>query len=144
MDQFCQNLNVLAASGKIDPLIGRTLELERVIQTLCRRRKNNPLYVGEAGVGKTALVEGLARMIREAGRGQVNEGIEIRCPWALREMRNFIVKSNGRSEAASGHHDDGVLSLAIGAYCLDSAIPYQERVRESYIPRVAAKRNQWS
>jgi len=90
------------------------------------------------------VIEGLARMIREAGRGQVNEGIEIRCPWALREMRNFIVKSNGRSEAASGHHDDGVLSLAIGAYCLDSAIPYQERVRESYIPRVAAKRNQWS
>ena len=90
------------------------------------------------------VIEGLARMIREAGRGAVNEGIEIRCPWAIKELRNFIVKPNGRAEAAAGHHDDGVLSLAIGCYCLDSAIPYQERVRESYMPRVTAKRNQWS
>jgi ATP-dependent Clp protease ATP-binding subunit ClpA len=51
----------LALQGKIDPLIGRDKELERVIQTLCRRRKNNPLLVGEAGVGKTAIAEGLAR-----------------------------------------------------------------------------------
>src|SRR5947207_14884764 len=59
------NLNALAISGKIDPLIGRERELERVIQTLCRRRKNNPLLVGEAGVGKTAIAEGLARRIVE-------------------------------------------------------------------------------
>ena len=57
------NLNALAGQGRIDPLIGRELELERVIQTLCRRRKNNPLLVGEAGVGKTAIAEGLARRI---------------------------------------------------------------------------------
>ena len=63
LDSFTVNLNALAASGKIDPLIGRERELERVIQTLCRRRKNNPLLVGEAGVGKTAIVEGLARKI---------------------------------------------------------------------------------
>ena len=59
-DQFTQNLNKRAAEGKIDPLIGREAEVERVIQTLCRRRKNNPLLVGEAGVGKTAIAEGLA------------------------------------------------------------------------------------
>ncbi|MGB5257612.1 MAG: ATP-dependent Clp protease ATP-binding subunit ClpA [Woeseiaceae bacterium] len=65
LDQYATNLNELAIQGKIDPLIGRELEIERTIQILCRRRKNNPLYVGEAGVGKTALAEGLARMITE-------------------------------------------------------------------------------
>jgi len=60
LDQFTQNLNALARQGKIDPLIGRDGEVERVIQVLCRRRKNNPLLVGEAGVGKTAIAEGLA------------------------------------------------------------------------------------
>jgi ATP-dependent Clp protease ATP-binding subunit ClpA len=65
LDSFAQNLNVQALAGKIDPLIGRDNELERVIQTLCRRRKNNPLLVGEAGVGKTAIAEGLARRIIE-------------------------------------------------------------------------------
>ena len=63
LEQFTVNLNAKAAAGKIDPLIGRGLELERLAQTLCRRRKNNPLLVGEAGVGKTAIVEGLARNI---------------------------------------------------------------------------------
>ena len=63
LEQYTINLNALALQGKIDPLIGRDKELERVIQTLCRRRKNNPLLVGEAGVGKTAIVEGLARRI---------------------------------------------------------------------------------
>ncbi|MDO8930950.1 MAG: Clp protease N-terminal domain-containing protein, partial [Rhodocyclaceae bacterium] len=65
LENFTQNLNLLALTGKIDPLIGRDKELERVIQTLCRRRKNNPLLVGEAGVGKTAIAEGLARRIIE-------------------------------------------------------------------------------
>ena len=60
LDQYTMNLNVLAKEGKIDPLIGREPEVERVIQVLCRRRKNNPLLVGEAGVGKTAIAEGLA------------------------------------------------------------------------------------
>ncbi|HEX8963718.1 MAG TPA: ATP-dependent Clp protease ATP-binding subunit ClpA [Rhodocyclaceae bacterium] len=66
LENFTQNLNQLALTGKIDPLIGREKELERVIQTLCRRRKNNPLLVGEAGVGKTAIAEGLARRIIES------------------------------------------------------------------------------
>jgi ATP-dependent Clp protease ATP-binding subunit ClpA len=65
LDQFTQNLNQLAKDGKIDPLIGREHEVERVIQILCRRRKNNPLLVGEAGVGKTAIAEGLAWRITQ-------------------------------------------------------------------------------
>ena len=65
LQQYATNLNRKAAEGDIDPLIGRDHELERVIQTLCRRRKNNPLLVGEAGVGKTAIAEGLARLIVE-------------------------------------------------------------------------------
>ncbi len=60
LETYATNLNDLARAGKIDPLIGRATELERMVQTLCRRRKNNPLLVGEAGVGKTALAEGLA------------------------------------------------------------------------------------
>ena len=65
LDAYTVNLIGMARSGKIDPLIGRAHELERVIQVLCRRRKNNPLLVGEAGVGKTAIAEGLARRINE-------------------------------------------------------------------------------
>ncbi len=65
LERFATNLNAQAEAGKIDPLIGRELEIERTVQILCRRRKNNPLYVGDAGVGKTALAEGLARMIVE-------------------------------------------------------------------------------
>jgi ATP-dependent Clp protease ATP-binding subunit ClpA len=63
LESFTLNLNQMAVDGKIDPLIGRDLEVERVIQILCRRRKNNPLLVGEAGVGKTAIAEGLAKRI---------------------------------------------------------------------------------
>ena len=65
LEQFTQNLNALAREGRIDPLIGREHEVERVIQVLCRRRKNNPLLVGEAGVGKTAIAEGLAWRITQ-------------------------------------------------------------------------------
>ena len=65
LQEFASNLNELAREGKIDPLVGREDEVERTIQVLCRRRKNNPLYVGESGVGKTALAEGLAWRIVE-------------------------------------------------------------------------------
>jgi ATP-dependent Clp protease ATP-binding subunit ClpA len=65
LDQFTNNLNAAAKEGRIDPLIGREAEVERVIQILCRRRKNNPLLVGEAGVGKTAIAEGLAYRITQ-------------------------------------------------------------------------------
>ncbi len=80
LDSFAQNLNAQALAGKIDPLIGRDQELERVIQTLCRRRKNNPLLVGEAGVGKTAIAEGLARRIVE---GEVPEILAQSTVYAL-------------------------------------------------------------
>jgi ATP-dependent Clp protease ATP-binding subunit ClpA len=78
--EYATNLNERAEQGKIDPLIGREEEIERTIQVLCRRRKNNPLYVGESGVGKTALAEGLARRIVE---GKVPEVLEDATIWAL-------------------------------------------------------------
>ncbi|MBL0221922.1 MAG: ATP-dependent Clp protease ATP-binding subunit ClpA [Xanthomonadales bacterium] len=80
LHEFANNLNELASQGKIDPLIGRELEVERTIQVLCRRRKNNPLYVGEAGVGKTALAEGLAKRIVE---GQVPDVLKDATIYAL-------------------------------------------------------------
>jgi ATP-dependent Clp protease ATP-binding subunit ClpA len=78
--EYASNLNELALEGKIDPLIGRADEIERTIQVLCRRRKNNPLYVGEAGVGKTALAEGLAKRIVD---GEVPEVLEDATIWSL-------------------------------------------------------------
>ncbi len=74
---YTLNLSQLAVENKIDPLIGREFELERTIQILCRRRKNNPIYVGEPGVGKTAIAEGLALMIYKENIPELLEGSEI-------------------------------------------------------------------
>src|SRR5205085_3124201 len=63
LEAYCINLNEKAKAGRIDPLIGREAEVERTVQILCRRQKNNPLFVGDPGVGKTAIAEGLARKI---------------------------------------------------------------------------------
>jgi ATP-dependent Clp protease ATP-binding subunit ClpA len=79
LENFTQNLNQSALAGKIDPLIGRDKELERVIQTLCRRRKNNPLLVGEAGVGKTAIAEGLALHIVEGRVPEILANATVYC-----------------------------------------------------------------
>jgi len=80
LESFTSNLNELARQGRIDPLIGRQTEIERTLQILCRRRKNNPLLVGEAGVGKTAIAEGLAKKIVD---GDVPEVLEDATIYAL-------------------------------------------------------------
>ena len=80
LDAYASNLNELAKQGRIDPLIGRQHEIERTVQILCRRRKNNPLFVGEAGVGKTAIAEGLAKMVVD---GEVPEVLADATIYAL-------------------------------------------------------------
>ncbi|MHB9119302.1 MAG: ATP-dependent Clp protease ATP-binding subunit ClpA [Burkholderiales bacterium] len=94
LENFTLNLNAQAQAGKIDPLIGRSLELERVIQTLCRRRKNNPLLVGEAGVGKTAIAEGLARRIVE---GDVPEILQQSVVYSL-DMGSLLAGTKYRGD----------------------------------------------
>ena len=77
LDAYCVNLNKKAKDGKIDPLIGRDAEINRTIQVLCRRQKNNPLFVGDAGVGKTAIAEGLARRIVHGDVPDVLKGATV-------------------------------------------------------------------
>ena len=91
---FCVNLNEKAKAGKIDPLIGRDAELRRTIQVLCRRSKNNPIYVGDAGVGKTAIAEGLARKIVE---GDVPEVLRQATIFAL-DMGSLLAGTRYRGD----------------------------------------------
>jgi ATP-dependent Clp protease ATP-binding subunit ClpA len=94
LEKYTTNLNRMAQEGRIDPLIGRKLEVERTIEILCRRRKNNPLYVGEAGVGKTAIAEGLARLIVE---GKVPEVLTDCTIYAL-DMGSLIAGTKYRGD----------------------------------------------
>jgi ATP-dependent Clp protease ATP-binding subunit ClpA len=94
LEKYTSNLNRMAQEGRIDPLIGRKLEVERTIEILCRRRKNNPLYVGEAGVGKTAIAEGLARLIVE---GKVPEVLTDCTIYAL-DMGSLIAGTKYRGD----------------------------------------------
>lgn len=94
LEQYTINLNALALAKKIDPLIGRDKEVERVIQTLCRRRKNNPLLVGEAGVGKTAIAEGLAKRVVD---GEVPEILSKATVYAL-DMGSLLAGTKYRGD----------------------------------------------
>jgi ATP-dependent Clp protease ATP-binding subunit ClpA len=94
LKSFAVNLNERAAKGDIDPLIGRGAELERTIQILCRRRKNNPLLVGEPGVGKTAIAEGLALKIHKGETPEVLKGAEV---WSL-DMGSVLAGTKYRGE----------------------------------------------
>ena len=91
---YCVNLNAKAEGGKIDPLIGRAKEVERTIQILCRRSKNNPLYVGDPGVGKTAIAEGLARRITQ---GDVPDVLEDAVIYAL-DMGTLLAGTRYRGD----------------------------------------------
>ena len=94
LTSFATNLLERAKKGEIDPLIGRTLEVERTIQILCRRRKNNPLFVGEPGVGKTAIAEGLALMISQGKVPAVLKDAEV---WSL-DMGSLLAGTKYRGE----------------------------------------------
>ena len=94
LSNYCVNLNKKAQAGKIDPLIGRDLEIERTIQILCRRTKNNPLYVGDPGVGKTAIAEGLAKRIIE---GDVPEVLHKSIIYAL-DMGSLLAGTRYRGD----------------------------------------------
>ena len=117
LEAFCTNLNAEAEAGRIDPLIGRALELERTIQILCRRRKNNPVYVGEPGVGKTAIAEGLALHVVEKKVPEVLQGatlfaLDMGALLAGTKFRGqFEERLKARDEAASRRSRSAVLYI---------------------------------
>ena len=94
LSEFGRNLNQLASDGKIDPVVGREKEVERIIQILCRRTKNNPVLIGESGVGKTAIAEGLAQRILN---GDVPEGLKDKTIFAL-DMGSLVAGAKYRGE----------------------------------------------
>ena len=86
------------------------------------------------------IISTLARALRESGKGQPGDGIEIRCPWIVAQLKNFVTKKNGRSEAAKGKHDDDVLMVSIGLQCIEHATPYHEQTVKRVLPRDLQRR----
>jgi ATP-dependent Clp protease ATP-binding subunit ClpA len=100
LEAYCVNLNKKARDGKIDPLIGRDSEINRTIQVLCRRQKNNPLFVGEAGVGKTAIAEGPGRASSTASAGRAGERDRVRARHGHAARRHALSRRfRGAAEA---------------------------------------------
>ena len=144
LEAYCVNLNEKAKSGKTDPLVGRQREVERTIQVLCRRTKNNPLLVGDPGVGKTAIAEGLARRITENDVPEVLAKCTI---WAVdmgallagtryrgdseKEVKSVITRSKRRGATSSArdqyHHAAPAASGIAGSF--QHAQPARERPR---------------
>ncbi len=126
LDAYCVNLNKKAQDGKIDPLIGREAEVSRTIQVLCRRQKNNPLFVGDPGVGKTAIAEGLARRIVE---GEVPEVLQERHHLRARHGRaagRHALSRRFRGAAQGGHQGARGLSRRDPVHRRD---PHRDRRR---------------
>ena len=119
LEAYCVNLNKKAASGKIDPLIGREQEVERTIQILCRRSKNNPLYVGDPGVGKTAIAEGLARRIVHGEVPEVLKGATI---YAL-DMGSLLAGTRYR-----GDFEERLKAVISELEALDGAILFIDEI----------------
>ncbi|MCK5295535.1 MAG: ATP-dependent Clp protease ATP-binding subunit ClpA [Alphaproteobacteria bacterium] len=116
LEAYCVNLNQKAKEGKIDPLIGREKEIDRTIQVLCRRAKNNPLYIGDSGVGKTALAEGLARKIYE---GEIPDVLKDATIFSL-DMGSLLAGTRYRGDfeerlknviKAIEEHEDSILFI---------------------------------
>ena len=119
LDAYCVNLNIKASKGKIDPLIGRGPEVDRTIQVLCRRTKNNPLYVGDPGVGKTAIAEGLARRITEGDVPDVLKGAVI---YAL-DMGSLLAGTRYR-----GDFEERLKSVVSELQAIDGAILFIDEI----------------
>jgi ATP-dependent Clp protease ATP-binding subunit ClpA len=119
LDAYCVNLNHKAAKGKIDPLIGRESEVDRTIQVLCRRSKNNPLYVGDPGVGKTAIAEGLARRIIE---GDVPDVLKPCTIFAL-DMGSLLAGTRYR-----GDFEERIKSVITELQSIDGAILFIDEI----------------
>ena len=119
LDTYCVDLNKKAADGKIDPLIGRDLEVERTIQILCRRTKNNPLYVGDPGVGKTAIAEGLAKRIVE---GEVPDVLKDATIFAL-DMGSLLAGTRYR-----GDFEERLKAVVSELEALDGAVLFIDEI----------------
>jgi ATP-dependent Clp protease ATP-binding subunit ClpA len=119
LDAYCVNLNNKALKGKIDPLIGRHAEVERTIQVLCRRTKNNPLFVGDPGVGKTAIAEGLARRIVENDVPEVLHN----CPVYALDMGALLAGTRYR-----GDFEERLKSVITELQAIDGAILFIDEI----------------